>query len=93
MKQSLLTTNDNPFNPFDDFRSWYAFDTEKGYNSCGKLMRVAKVSDEMTDFEKMLVKYVDDGKYFAINCGRQYGKTTTLNMLSEYLKTDYNIIL
>lgn len=72
MKQSLLTTNDNPFNPFDDFHSWYAFDTEKGYNSCGKLMRVAKVSDEMTDFEENeeieraideIIKYDDTDTY------------------------------
>jgi len=33
--------------------------------------------------------YVDRGKYFVINRGRQYGKTTTLRALAEYLKEGY----
>lgn len=46
-----LTTFDNPFDPFDDFTSWLLFDNEKGYNSCGYLDRIAKISDEMTQKE------------------------------------------
>lgn len=37
-------------------------------------------------------RYVDRGSYFVINRGRQYGKTTTLRALAEYLKTDYIVI-
>lgn len=36
--------------------------------------------------------FVDRGKYFVINRGRQYGKTTTLRALAEYLKTDYVVL-
>lgn len=36
--------------------------------------------------------YVDKGKYFIINRGRQYGKTTTLMELEEYLKDDYIVV-
>lgn len=36
--------------------------------------------------------YVDKGKYFIINRGRQYGKTTTLMALEEYLKEDYIVV-
>ena len=36
--------------------------------------------------------YVDREKYFVINRGRQYGKTTTLKALAEYLKEDYVVI-
>ncbi len=36
--------------------------------------------------------FVDRGKYFVINRGRQYGKTTTLMALAEYLKDDYAVI-
>lgn len=36
--------------------------------------------------------YVDQGKYFAINRGRQYGKTTTLKALEKYLKEDYLVV-
>lgn len=36
--------------------------------------------------------YIDDGCYFVMNRGRQYGKTTTLNALEEYLKDDYLVL-
>ncbi len=36
--------------------------------------------------------FIDKGKYFVINRGRQYGKTTTLRALAEYLQEDYTII-
>lgn len=53
-KQFALSTVDNPFNPFQDFKAWLQFDNEKGYNSSGKMMRVAKITDEMSDYEETL---------------------------------------
>jgi hypothetical protein len=46
-----LTTFDNPFDPFEDFTSWFLFDVEKGYNSCGYLDRIAHISDQLSDEE------------------------------------------
>lgn len=46
--------------------------------------------DERLDKIKRL--YVDRGKYFIINRGRQYGKTTTLKALTKYLADDYTVI-
>ncbi|MCD8119737.1 MAG: hypothetical protein LUE29_09730 [Lachnospiraceae bacterium] len=46
-----LTTFDNPYNPFTDFNSWFLFDVEKGYNSCGYLGRIAKTSDQFSEEE------------------------------------------
>ena len=37
-------------------------------------------------------KMVDAGKYFVINRGRQYGKTTTLNALENYLSQEYIVV-
>ena len=48
----MFTTVDNPFDPFDDFTSWFLFDIEKGYDSCGKVMRIAKLSDDLTEKEE-----------------------------------------
>ena len=48
---SMLTTFDNPFDPFEQFTSWFMFDVEKGYNSCSYLARIAKLTDDMTDQE------------------------------------------
>lgn len=50
-RQCALTTFDNPFDPFEQFDSWFLFDTEKGYNSCAYLGRIAKTSDQMSDEE------------------------------------------
>ena len=47
----MLTTFDNPFDPFEQFTSWFMFDAEKGYNSCSYLARIAKLTDDMTDQE------------------------------------------
>lgn len=46
-----LTTIDNPFDPFDQFSQWFLFDTEKGYDSCSYLARIAQTSDEMSEQE------------------------------------------
>ena len=51
MAKVMLTTIDNPFDPFEDFTSWYLLDTEKGYNSCSYLGRVSYTSDELSDAE------------------------------------------
>ena len=37
--KSMLTTFDNPFNPFDNFDDWYRFDNDHNYDSCGMLAR------------------------------------------------------
>lgn len=47
----MLTTFDNPYNPFTQFKKWLLFDTEKGYNSCAYLARIARTSDEFTEEE------------------------------------------
>lgn len=47
----MLTTFDNPFDPFEQFTSWLLFDKEKGYNSCEYLARIAELSDDMSQEE------------------------------------------
>lgn len=48
----MLTTNDNPFDPFEQFTSWFLFDVEKGYYTCSRLARIAQLSDDMTQKEQ-----------------------------------------
>lgn len=50
-REYMLTTFDNPFDPFEQFDSWLQFDCDKGYNSCAYLMRIARVSDQLSDAE------------------------------------------
>jgi len=50
---------------------------------------MVKLDDRLDKIKKL---YVDRGKYFVINRGRQYGKTTTLKALATYLKADYIVL-
>jgi hypothetical protein len=58
----MLTTFDNPFDPFEQFTSWFLFDVEKGYNTCGKLARIAKLSDGLSEkeVEKEVNRAIDE---------------------------------
>lgn len=47
----MLTTTDNPYNPFTQFDLWFQFDISKGYNTCAFIDRIANTSDELTDKE------------------------------------------
>ena len=47
----MLITFDDPYNPFDEFTSWFMFDEEKGYHSCAYLGRIAKTSEQLSDEE------------------------------------------
>lgn len=53
-KACMLSTIDNPYNPFNDFDSWLRFDMEKGYNSCAYLARIARTSDQFSEEENNL---------------------------------------
>lgn len=54
MTGSLLTTIDNPFDPFTQWDEWYAFDVGKGYNTCAYLARIVKSSDELSEADEDL---------------------------------------
>jgi hypothetical protein len=46
--QAALTTMDNPYDPFDDYEKWEAYDQRLGYNTAALLARVAVVSQELS---------------------------------------------
>ena len=49
MNNVMLTTIDNPFNPFKQFDNWLNHDLKAGHDTCGKLARVAKTSNALSD--------------------------------------------
>lgn len=52
MTRYMLTTKDNPFDPFDEFEKWLQFDISRGYHSCNVLADRAIVSDGMLSKEE-----------------------------------------
>ena len=52
LRKVNITTIDNPFDPFDDFTSWFMFDTEKGYYTSSKVARLTNLRDDMTEKEE-----------------------------------------
>lgn len=52
MVDAMLTTFDNPYNPFDKYDDWYAYDLRVGYNTPGLLARIAVVSDELSEADQ-----------------------------------------
>ena len=50
-KDYLLTTIDNPYNPWTNWDQWYDYDQRMDYCTCSYLARVMSVTDAMTDVE------------------------------------------
>jgi len=58
LDEFMLTTIDNPFNPFTHYDEWYNYDVSHGYNTCGYLARIAKTSNDLSEADED--KAIDD---------------------------------
>lgn len=78
MSATFVTTLDNPFDYWTQFDDWNAFDTEKGYNTCSYIARIANTSSEMSekDYEDEVNHAVDE--------------ILRLNLTGNYVKTVQN---
>lgn len=45
----MVTTIDNPFNPFTQFEEWFQWDVSAGYNTAALLGRLANSSAELSE--------------------------------------------
>ena len=64
----------------------------KKFNVTGACIPQKHYMVELTSRLKEIKAMIDDEEYFTINKGRQYGKTTILRALAEYLKDYYTIL-
>lgn len=75
MEKYMLTTLDNPFDPFNEFTSWYMFDCEKGHNTSSRLARIANLDPEMSQKEideemdramNLIIRYDVEDKFIKV---------------------------
>ena len=75
MKACALTTIDNPWNPFTNFRDWYNYDEAHDYGSCSIVDRLSHTTDDMTlveeakEIERAILSFVEadpTGLYIAV---------------------------
>ena len=74
MNDVMLTTIDNPFDPFTQWDEWKRFDEDMQYYTCEYLARIAKTSDDLSDADNESA--IED----AIN------EIVSLNILGVYRK-------
>jgi hypothetical protein len=60
--ECMLSTSDNPFNPFDDYAAWNTWDVAAGYHTAQFLGRIVHTSDDLSDFdqERIIEEAVDE---------------------------------
>lgn len=51
-QQHMVTTVDNPFNPFIQFDEWNAYDMAAGYMTLSFLGRIVITSDELSEADQ-----------------------------------------
>lgn len=64
----------------------------RSFNTTGVCVPDKHYMVDLKDRVQKIAKLVADGRYFAINRARQYGKTTTLLALQRYLEHEYLVI-
>jgi hypothetical protein len=48
----MLTTTDNPYNPFTQFDEWRVFDERMGYHTLSFLARIVKDSNDLSESDQ-----------------------------------------
>lgn len=54
MAKHMLSTVDNPYNPFTHWDEWWVYDTTHGHHTSGLLARIARNSDEISETDQEL---------------------------------------
>ncbi len=54
MVESMLTTTDNPFDPFTQYDEWNAYDVAAGHHTSSLLARIVKSSHELSEADQSL---------------------------------------
>lgn len=65
---------------------------KKRFNTTGVCIPKKHYMVDINDNLRKIKSMVDEEQYFVINRPRQYGKTTTIYMLKQYLKEEFLVL-
>jgi hypothetical protein len=72
----MLTTVDNPYDPFSEFREWLAWDEANGYFTSSFLARIVQVSRETSSTDQSLAIELAIDEIVEENVNGMYRKVT-----------------
>lgn len=76
MADCMLSTIDNPFNPFDNYTSWFAYDVQSGYYTPSYLARIVKSSPDLSEPDQELAIEQAIDEIVSLNINGMYMKVT-----------------
>jgi len=79
----MLTTVDNPYDPFTQYREWSAFDEEHGYYTPQLLARVVVFSDELSETDQDLAIESAIDEIVEFNVSGMHRKVAAPAMMNE----------
>lgn len=74
--RAMLTTIDNPYDPFTEWMNWLQFDTSHGYNTSGLLARIAFTSEELSELDQLRATELAIDEIIELNVAGIYKKVT-----------------
>lgn len=74
IKPYMISTSDNPFNPWTNFHEWYVWDETYGYHTCSRLARLCDYTDDLGDSEELQGYYDACEKLLMYNVPGNYIK-------------------
>ncbi len=83
VRQVALTTEDNPFDPFDSPTEWSRYDTLKGYNTPAYLARVVVDSNELNETQRTIAIELAIDEIISLNLTGKYKKVVREINVSE----------
>ena len=79
----MLTTTDNPFSPFTQWDSWFAYDTQLGYHTCSYLARIVTTSPDLSEADQHLAIEIGIDEIVLENVLNVYIKVTEDDFKSQ----------
>lgn len=76
--QLMVTTVDNPWDPFTQFTEWYQYDVNAGYHTSSLLARVVVTSNELSEADRLSAVNVAVEEIVAENVLGIYKKVSRL---------------